>query len=116
MQESYQQKPRLLGIIRTQYSHHSKSWIPQHLSMESCGREPAQGQRGHFCCYSVPFLSLHIQLIKAVGNNNKPQWREKFDQDIQMNFNGIIWVTVGLRVSAHIRPEFCVPGRQIWED
>jgi hypothetical protein len=55
-------------------------------------------------------------LIKAVGNNNKPQWREKFDQDIQMNFNGIIWVTVGLRVSAHIRPEFCVPGRQIWED
>jgi hypothetical protein len=24
------QKPRLLGIIRTQYSHLSESWIPQH--------------------------------------------------------------------------------------
>jgi hypothetical protein len=27
-QESYQQKPRLLGIIITQHSHHSMSWIP----------------------------------------------------------------------------------------
>jgi predicted HicB family RNase H-like nuclease len=25
-----QQKPRLLGIIRTQFSHHSKSWIYHH--------------------------------------------------------------------------------------
>jgi hypothetical protein len=30
MQESYQQKQRMLSIIRTQYSHHSESWIPQH--------------------------------------------------------------------------------------
>jgi hypothetical protein len=29
-QETYQQKPRLHGIIRTQFSHNSKSWIPQH--------------------------------------------------------------------------------------
>ena len=29
MQESYQQKQRLLGIVRTQYSHHSESWISQ---------------------------------------------------------------------------------------
>ena len=27
MQEPKQQKPRLLGIIRTQFSHHSKPWI-----------------------------------------------------------------------------------------
>jgi hypothetical protein len=26
----YQQKPRLHGIIRTHFSHLSKSWIPQH--------------------------------------------------------------------------------------
>ena len=25
-----QQKPSLLGIIRTQFSHYSKPWIPQH--------------------------------------------------------------------------------------
>jgi hypothetical protein len=24
-----QQKPRRLGIIRTQFSHHNKPWIPQ---------------------------------------------------------------------------------------
>jgi hypothetical protein len=29
MQETYQQKPKLLGIIRTQYSHHRKSRILQ---------------------------------------------------------------------------------------
>jgi hypothetical protein len=29
-QKSYQQKPRLLGIIRTQSSHQRKFWIPQH--------------------------------------------------------------------------------------
>ena len=28
--KNHQQKPRLLGIIRTQFSHHSKSWILQH--------------------------------------------------------------------------------------
>jgi hypothetical protein len=28
-QESYQQKPRLLGIITTQFFHHGKSWIPK---------------------------------------------------------------------------------------
>jgi hypothetical protein len=30
MQESYQQTPRLPGIIRAQYSHQSKSWTPQY--------------------------------------------------------------------------------------
>ena len=29
-QKSYQKKPRLLGIIKIQFSHHSKSWISQH--------------------------------------------------------------------------------------
>jgi hypothetical protein len=28
--EPYQQKPRLLSIIRTHFSHNSKPWIPQH--------------------------------------------------------------------------------------
>ena len=28
MQEYRQQKPRLLGIIRIQFSHHSEPWLP----------------------------------------------------------------------------------------
>jgi hypothetical protein len=30
MQDHKQQKPKYLGIIRTQFSHHSKPWIHQH--------------------------------------------------------------------------------------
>ena len=30
-QEHKQQKPMLLGIIRTQFFHHSESWTPQHI-------------------------------------------------------------------------------------
>jgi hypothetical protein len=37
MQELYQQKLRLLGIIRTQLSYESKSWIPQHTGKARCG-------------------------------------------------------------------------------
>jgi hypothetical protein len=36
MQESYQQKPRFLGTIRTQFSQHIKSWIPQHTGKARC--------------------------------------------------------------------------------
>jgi hypothetical protein len=35
--ESYKQKPRLLGTIRTQFSHHNKSWVPQHSRKARCG-------------------------------------------------------------------------------
>jgi hypothetical protein len=28
VQEHNQQKPRILGIIRTQFSHHSEPWFP----------------------------------------------------------------------------------------
>jgi gas vesicle protein len=41
IQESYQQKPKLLGIIRTQYTYRSKSWIlstpdKQDSDLKSC--------------------------------------------------------------------------------
>jgi hypothetical protein len=34
MQDYYQQKPRLLGITRTQFYLHSESWIPQHTEKQ----------------------------------------------------------------------------------
>ena len=37
MQEHKQQKPRLLGIIRTQFSHYSEPWISQHTRKASPG-------------------------------------------------------------------------------
>jgi hypothetical protein len=36
-QESYQQKPRLLGSIRNHFSHHSETWIPQHTGKARFG-------------------------------------------------------------------------------
>ena len=36
-QKPYQQKPRLHGIIRTQFSQNSKSWLPQHTRKARCG-------------------------------------------------------------------------------
>jgi len=68
-------------------------------------------KHGHFYCYVEPFLSLHIQLIKARGNNNKPQWREKFNQEIQMNCSGIIWVIYTHHPSEHV-PSSC--GHKMW--
>jgi hypothetical protein len=35
-QEYYQQKPRLLGTIRIQFSHHCKSWILQQTRKARC--------------------------------------------------------------------------------
>jgi hypothetical protein len=32
-----QQKSRLVGTIKTQFSHHRKSWIPQHTGKARCG-------------------------------------------------------------------------------
>jgi hypothetical protein len=39
MQEFDQQKPKLLGIIRTQFSHHSNSLIPQNTGKARSGIE-----------------------------------------------------------------------------
>jgi DNA replication protein DnaD len=37
MEESYQRKPSLLGIIRIQFIHYSKSWTSQHTGKARCG-------------------------------------------------------------------------------
>ena len=91
-QEHKQQKPRLLGIIRSQFFHHSDPWIPQHtrkakLSITIDGENRIVHDKIKF----THFISINAALQRIidgkhqhkVGNYTLEKRKESIFQQIQ---------------------------------
>ena len=70
MQESYQQKQRMLTIIRTQYSHHSESWIPQHTRKQDSDLKS--------------YLMMLVEDFKKDINNTLKEIQESTDEQVEV--------------------------------
>jgi hypothetical protein len=70
MQESYQQKARQLGIIRAHFSHHSKSWIPQH-TLETQDSDLKS------------YLTMLVEDFKKDINNSPEEIQENTDKQVE---------------------------------
>ena len=68
-QEYKQQEPRLLGIIGTQFSHHSKPWIPKHTG------------KVRLCLKS--HLMVMIKEFKKNINNSLKEIQENSDKQLE---------------------------------
>jgi hypothetical protein len=88
MEKSYQQKPRLLSFIRTQYSQHSKSRIPQHTKTTTTTKpnhtkRKQQQQQQTKDSDLKSYLKMLVQDFKTDINNSLKEIQERTAKQVE---------------------------------